>query len=960
MSTGPIIGSEAGLHVEPTDMVDITHILVAYQIESRNCMTHVKKKLIETSLPLEAINAASAREKSIRHGHPSTLHLYWSRKPTATARAVLFAQLVDDPASRPEEFPTEAEQDAERARLHELMEQLVIWENSNNEELLEQARVEIRKSNNGELPAVLDPFAGGGSIPLEAQRLGLEAHASDLNPLAVLINKALIEIPPKFSGQAPVFPGAAHERMSWTGAEGLAEDVRSYGQWMRDEAERRIGHLYPKAVGPDGEEYTVIAWKWARTVRSPNPANPIETPLVNSWWLSKKKGSEAWVHAEVVDSEVRYTVRHDADGPSKDVDGTIGRRGGLAVGDATPLTLNYVREEGQTHRMGQHLIAIVAEGKGGRLYLSPTPEHANAAEVERPSDVPLGKLPRNPRDFKTPNYGLTTWADLFTNRQLVALTTFTDLVSEARSRALEDALQGGLTEGARLEDGGTGAAAYADAVATYLALAVSRTTDRSSSLSSWDSSKPNVRNTFGRQALPMVWDFAEANIFSSSSGSFSSHLMYIGKALRETPAKAAGTAVQVSASARAYEKLVVSTDPPYYDNIGYSDLSDFFYIWLRRSLSEIYPSIVGTMLTPKADELVANPYRHGGKKEAEQFFIDGFNDVFARIRQTANTSVPLTVYYAYKQQDASADGTSSTGWHTLLDGLIHAGWMITATWPVRSELGNRMLSHGTNALASSIVLACRPRPISAVATTRRAFAAELKSELPDALRTLMQGAIAPVDLAQAAIGPGISVFSRYARVREADGTDMSVRDALLLINSTLDDVLDEQESDFDPDTRFAVKWYRQFGWSLENAGMADQLARSSDTSIDALQRGGIFEAKGGKARLLPPTELAVDWDPVTDERVSVWEVTVRLAGVMAKFGAETVAPILASVQTRVSVDAVKELGFLLFHEAEKRGNTEDAVIFNGLVSLWSELTDQARKQAGLQRETEQAFDFEDL
>lgn len=917
-----------------------------------------KKKLIETSLPLEAINAQASREKSIRHGHPSTMHLYWARRPLAAARAVLFAQLVDDPASRPEEFPTVELQDTERARLHALMEKLVIWENSNDEELLEAARSEIRKSNNGKLPAVLDPFAGGGAIPLEAQRLGLEAHASDLNPLAVLLNKSLIEIPPKFSGKKPVFPSNEGEQMGWKRAEGLAADVRSYGQWMRDEAQQRIGDLYPQVTVPGGTKHTVIAWIWARTVKSPNPANPIEVPLVRSWWLSKKKGKEAWIKASVINGEVQYEVRHDADGPNG-IDGTRTGRGAVSLADGTPIPSDYLKSEGTSGRMGAHLMAIIAEDKRGRLYVSPSEQHLAASLIDAPADVPNQPLPYDPRNVWTPPYGLTKFSDLFTNRQLVALTTLTDLVGEARERVLEDALASGMEPGERLENGGTGAEAYADAVATYLALGVSRTTDYSSSLCSWGNVRETLRNVFGRQAIPMVWDYAEVNPFSSSSGNFRGQIEWVARALAHTPAAAPGEALQVSATTRDYRDLVISTDPPYYDNIGYSDLSDYFYVWLRRSLASIHSKTVGTMLTPKAEELVANPYRHDGKAGAEKFFVEGFNSVFMRIRETANTDVPLTVYYAYKQQDTKDEGTSSTGWHTLLDGLIDSGWEITATWPMRSERGGRLISVGTNALASSIVLACRPRPDNAMATTRRAFVATLRSELPDALRTLMQGAIAPVDLAQAAIGPGISVFSRYARVRESDGSDMSVKDALLLINSTLDEVLGEQESDFDSDTRFAVKWYRTYGWDQANSGSADQLARSSDTSIGSLERGGIFEARGGKARLLSPEQLDVEWDVQADMRISVWESTVRLSALMAKEGAEKVAEILANLQSRVDLDAVKELGFLLFHEAEKKKNTQDAILFNGLVSAWGDVNEAARQYSSTPKPVQQAFDFEE-
>lgn len=765
-----------------------------------------------------------------------------------------------------------------------------------------------------------------------------------------------MEIPPRFSGQEPVHPGGA-EQNYYQRAEGLAEDVRHYGQWMRDEAQRRIGHLYPKVTGPDGSEYTVIAWIWARTVRSPNPANPIETPLVRTWWLSKKKGHEAWIKATVRDGQVHYEVMHDANGPRGKDDGTRVGRGGVSVADGTPISADYIKEYGASHGFGAHLIAAVCEGGRGRVYVTATRGMVDAANVACPADVPDQDLAYDPRNLWTPAYGLTKFADLFTNRQLVALTTLSDLVGEARERVLADALAAGMPPGERLRDGGTGAQAYADAVATYLALGVSRSADYSSSLTSWNAGRDGLRNVFGRQAIPMVWDYAEANPFSSSSGNFLGQIGWIAKAVMHAPASAAGEALQVSAMDRAYDSLVISTDPPYYDNIGYSDLSDFFYVWLRRCLRDVHPEVVGTMLTPKAEELVANPYRHDGKEGAARFFVDGFNSVFARIRQGANPAVPMTVYYAYKQQDAAAGGTTSTGWHTLLAGLIDAGWEITATWPMRSERGGRMLSIGTNALASSIVLACRPRPADAPATNRRALTAQLKAELPGALRTLMQGAVAPVDLAQAAIGPGISVFSRYTRVREADGTNMTVSDALTLINATLDEVLGEQEADTDPDTRFASRWYRQYGWEQGSAGLADQLARSCDTSLGALERGGIFQARGGKARLLSPSELDGQWNPEADDRISIWEATVRLAAVMNKDGVERTAQLLAQAQSRISPDSIKELGFLLFHEAEKQHHTEDALLFNGLVTAWADITGKARRLAGAPTAIQDGFNM---
>lgn len=914
----------------------------------------MKKKLIETSLPLEAINEASAREKSIRHGHPSTLHLYWARRPLATARAVLFAQLVDDPASRPEEFPTTEEQDAERARLHDLMRRLVVWENSTDEALMERARAEIRRSNDGHIPAIVDPFAGGGAIPLEAQRLGCHAEASDLNPLAVLINKALIDIPPRFRGGTPVHPGIA-DQPGYQGAEGLAEDIRYYGKEMWDEAERRIGHLYPKVVAPGGTEHKVIAWIWARTVTSPNPANPIEVPLVRTWWLSKKKGKEAWVRATVRDGRVHYEVVNDANGPKGSDDGTISRGKAIAIGDQTPIDIKYIRSEARAGRLSAHLIAVIAEDKRGRLYVSPTDEHYDAAHVERPTDVPNQLIPTRNHDVdRLPMYGMPTWSDAFTDRQLVALTTFSDLVGEMHKRILSDALASGVSEGESLEAGGAGARAYADAIATYLALSVSRCADYWSSICSWHSGRETMRNVFARQAIPMVWDFAETNPFSSSSGNFLGQVKWIAEVVERLPASGVGQARQLSADARDYTGLVVSTDPPYYDNIGYSDLSDFFYVWLRRCLQGIHPSLVSTMLTPKAEELVANPYRHDGKDNAARFFIDGFNTVFHRIRRGANTDVPLTVYYAYKQQDNGENGKTSTGWHTLLDGLIGAGWEVTATWPVRSELTNRMLSQGANALASSIVLACRPRPGDAPTTTQRVFVQRMKSELPGALRTLMQGDIAPVDLAQAAIGPGIAVFSRYARVRSASGGDIGAREALELINRTLDEVLGEQESDFDPDTRFAVRWYRQYGWRSEHSGIADQLARTTQTSIAELQRGGIFATEGGKGRLISIRELDAQWDPASDSRLSIWEATLRLAALLESKGLESVAELVAKLPATIPLSAIKELGFLLFHEAERKGDGADAQALNALVTSWGDVSLKARQHpttpAGTQSE----------
>lgn len=931
-----------------------------------------KRKLIEVALPLEAINKEAAREKSIRHGHPSTLHLWWARRPLAAARAVLFAQLVDDPSSHPDRFPTEDAQRVERERLHKLIERLVIWENTRDQQLLDEAHQEILNSTGGNPPPILDPFAGGGTIPLEAQRLGLEAHASDLNPVAVLINKALIEIPPKFADQPPVFPGLATGRIaSWEGATGLAADVRAYGEWMRDEAERRIGHHYPRATLDDGTESTVIAWIWARTVVCPNPACGIETPLVRSWWLGKKKGKEAWVRPVVVadaghpsGQRIDFEIgRGTAGAPTADVDGTIGRQGGACVACGASVTLNHVRSEGRARRIGERLMAVVAEGSRRRLYLAPDADHVAAAEVGDVVGAPEGSLPVNPRDFKTPNYGMDRWADLFTDRQLLALTTFSDLVMEARERALHDALAAGRLSGGRLEAGGTGAEAYADAIATYLAQATSRGADRQSAICSWDASpsKEQVRGVFARQAIPMTWDFAEANPFARSSGTWRESVEWVAKCVDRSPLSRKGRehVAQVDASARDMGRLLISTDPPYYDNIGYSDLSDFFYVWLRRSLRSVHPELLSTMLVPKAEELVANPYRHDGKDGARAFFESGFERVFARARETAIDGFPITVYYAFKQSEASADGTASTGWETLLDGMIRSGWSITATWPMRSELSNRMIASGTNALASSIVLALRPRPQSAATTDRRGLLAALHAELPDALRDLQQGAIAPVDLPQAAIGPGMAVFSRYARVIENDGSAMTVRSALARINEILDQVLAEQEGDFDSATRFAIAWYRQHGYTTGLFGDADNIARARNTAVETLDRAGILSSIAGKVTLIAPDDLPEGYDVLTDDSVSAWEVLHHLIVFAQRDGIAAAGAFLSDVRERpeIDVDLIKELAFLLFSVAEKNGWTKDAIAFNGVATAWPEIVEASRNvQVG---GTQGAFDLDE-
>ena len=952
----------------------------------------VRKKLIEVALPLEAINIASAREKSIRHGHPSTLHLWWARRPLAAARAVIFSQMVDDPSAHPDIFKTEKAQEKERQRLFRIIEDLVKWENTTNETVLQQARDEIWQSwrytcaeNAGhprakelfdryKLPAFHDPFAGGGALPLEAQRLGLESYASDLNPVAVLINKAMIEIPPKFAGKPPVNPDAqkqmAQMDKSWRGAQGLAEDVRYYGKWMRDEVEKRIGHLYPKVEitaamvqeRPELKKYasqklTVIAWLWARTVKSPNPAFAnVDVPLASTFMLATKAGKETYVEPVIGEDGYYFTVKigkpKDAEGAKN---GTKLSRGAnfKCLMSGVPIASSHIYSEANAGRMGARLMAIVAEGERGRVYVAPTPEMEATALTAQPAWKPEVSMPENPRWFSPPLYGLKTYGDLFTPRQLVALTTFSDMVQEAREQVKRDAVKAGLADDAKPLDtvGSVGATAYADAVGVYLALAVDKVADRNSTVCAWASLREHARNTFGRQAIAMVWDFAESNPLSDSSGNFDGGIVSIVAGLGSLNPLEAGHAKQVDAQSQELAAAkVVSTDPPYYDNIGYADLSDFFYVWLRRALRPVFPELFATLAVPKAEELVATPYRHGNKEKAESFFLDGMTQAMHRLAEQAHPAFPVTIYYAFKQAESDgADGTTNTGWDTFLAAVIEAGFAVTGTWPMRTELDRRMIGSGTNALASSIVLVCRKREANAPTATRRDFVSALKAELPQALAHLQAGNIAPVDLAQAAIGPGMAVYTRYAKVLDAEGKPLPVRAALALINQTLDEALAVQEGDFDADTRWALTWFEQSGFAEGDFGVAEQLSKSKNTAVAGLVNAGILVSKAGKVRLLKPAELPADWDPATEARLTVWEMVHQLIRVLEAGGESAAAVLVAKLGSQA--ETARELCYRLYTLCERKKRATEAMAYNGLVQSWPEITRLAR-DAGPPRETQ--------
>jgi putative DNA methylase len=984
-----------------------------------------RKKLIEVALPLEAINKASAREKSIRHGHPSTLHLWWARRPLAAARAVIFSQMVDDPSEYLDVLRTDARlkrkaettlkarmkvweearaladrargttltiaepgpaptlddvlADLERQRLFKVIEDLVLWENTTNETVLQAARDEIWQSwrrtcaenadhprakelfDRHKLPAFHDPFAGGGALPLEAQRLGLESYASDLNPVAVLINKAMIEIPPKFGGQPPVNPASRendrHKLTEWRGAQGLAEDVRYYGKWMRDEAERRIGHLYPKIEvtaemvkeRPDlkpytGQELKVIAWLWARTVKSPNPAfAQVDVPLASTFMLSTKVGKEAFVDPVIENGGYRFVVKvgkpRDAERARKGTKSAGSHSAFLCLMSGTPMPFEYLREEARAKRMGARLMAAVADGENGRVYLAPTREMEAVARDVEPEWRPDVEICHWPGRTNVVEYGLTKFGDLFTPRQLTALTTFSDLVQEARARVTADTIAGGLTEvGKVLGGAGAGEATYAEAVALYLTFAVSKAADRSTSLCVWEQKMDRMRGTFGRQALPMTWDYVETNPLAGAGGDIYGTTHSVCEVLDKFVGEPwVGKAYQSDAQTQDISlSKVVSTDPPYYDNIGYADLSDFFYVWLRRSLRQIFPDLFATLAVPKAEELVATPYRHGGKEKAESFFLGGMTQAMHRLAEQAHPAFPVTIYYAFKQAESDGgDGTTNTGWDTFLAAVIEAGFAISGTWPMRTELANRMIGSGTNALASSIVLVCRKRPLDAIAATRREFVSALKAELPKALAHLQRGNIAPVDLAQAAIGPGMAVYTRYSKVLDAEGKPLSVREALALINQTLDEALAEQEGDFDADSRWALTWFEQLGFTEGEYGVAEQLSKSKNTSVSGMVEAGIVESSRGRVRLFKPSELPADWNPATDPRLTAWEVVHHLIRVLESGGEAAAAQLVSALGAKAEL--ARELAYRLYTLCERKKRAAEALAYNGLVQSWPEI-----------------------
>ena len=922
-----------------------------------------RRKLIEVDLPLHEINQESAREKSIRHGHPSTLHLWWARRPLAACRAVIFASMVDDPSACPEEFPAEEDQRAERGRLHELIKRLVVWENSSDANLLAEARYEIARSvarSHGEpapdkdSPAavleylnrqakpIYDPFCGGGSIPLEAQRLGMRAVGSDLNPVAVLITKALIELPPKFANRPPVNPeadpmglttgkGRSQKQIPWRGAAGLADDIRYYGRKMREMAWERIGHLYPQVKLPDGGEATVIAWLWARTVPCPNPACGVAMPLMTTFQVSKKRGNEHWTRP-VVDraaKTVSFVVQNHQDGVP--AEGTVNRNGATCVACGSVSPLAYVREQSRAGHLGEVMTTIVAEGDRKRLFVSPSEDHIKTALFAEPEWRPDGRLPEQALGFRVQAYGFMQWHQLFTKRQLLGRSTLSDLLFREVSELL-------------VKDGATDE--YANVIRTYLALAIGRDANRRSKFNIWDNAGHFVAGVFGRQAIPMVWDFPECNPFSQSSGNWSAEVEWIVRVVQRLPLDVnIGKVHQVDASASIHAESgpVIVTDPPYYDNIGYADLSDFFYAWLRPLLRDIYPDLLSGILTPKNEEMIASQFRFENPRERFEGLL---NKTLRLIRERCSPEFPSSIFYAYKQQEEEREGRTSTGWDTMLTGLVNAGFQINGTWPMRTEYtGN--LKANVNSLASSVVLVCRPRPEDAPTATRRQFMDALEAELPIALAQLTQEShIAPVDLAQAAIGPGMQVYSRYRRVETIGGEPVPVREALAAINRVIAEYDEQQQGELDASTRFCLDWFRQNGYGEGVYGQAEDLARAKNVAVEELRdSSGLLTAAGGAVKLLPLDEYGPERRPRLGE-MTAWEGSCRMAYHLSREGedgrgVEGAADVYRAMGSKA--EAVERLARILYNHYDRKGDSPNSVMFNNLVTEWPNIQKRAQE-----------------
>jgi putative DNA methylase len=873
-----------------------------------------------------------------RHRAVSRLHLWWSQKPDAACRAVLFASLVDDPG----EGGVDGEDAPGRAALCDLVARLSAGEPG----ALREARRRLALAHPDGLPTVCDPFCGGGSIAAEARRLGLPVWASDLNPVAVLSTAALIDFPARFAAAPALHPADTRGRRAAAGRGagaavplGLAADVLFYGRRVRDAAEDRLASLYPAA--PGGEP--VIAWLWCRTARCPNPACGAEMPLVSSFLLCRRPGRSAWIapRSDHRGGGVRFEIGPDC-GSEAPPAGTCGRTGAacLTCGQVAPL--HAVRREGRSRGLGTRLLAIVAAAPRGRRYLPPEPQHDRTARSARPAWSPATELAPRALGVSVAQYGLRRHSDLFTPRQLVALTTFSDLVREARGWVLADARRAGRPDdGVPLRSGGHGAPAYADAVATYLALALDRAAARWCTLARWQRSRENIEHPFASPGLQMAWDFAEANPFSPAAGSWMDAVEAVADALNRAPRDGPAPVCRQMDASRPEglpEDLLVCTDPPYFANLPYADTSDLYYVWLRRTVGDLFPDLCRTVLTPKAAELVADPHRHGGGEAARRRFLEGMEEALRQVRRRGRPDLPLVLFYALRQsRPAAAEGggaRAAVGWAAMLDSLLGAGFQITGTWPLRTEHAGRRRSLGSNTLGSSIVLVCRRRGDDAPEATLGEVARQLRRELPRAVGQLAAAGLAPVDLAQAAIGPGMAVFSRYARVLAADGTAVPASAALQLINREMDACLAAGDADLDPASRFCLAWFEQFGFSPRPYADADVLLRAKDTAMEDLMRLGVVVGCDGTVRLRRRGEPAPGGTPAAAARDCVWTALQLLLETAEEGGAAAARDLLRNLGSRRS-GSLRGLIYRVAGIAERRGLAAEAHALAAVATCWS-------------------------
>ncbi len=877
-------------------------------------MTDYRTKLIEVALPVEEISKACRRDKNRKVGTIKNVHKWFAPMPTPAWRALLFAALVDDPG-----------EPRRRAELVNLIKRLVPEDGGPaTDSTLAEVRRVLRAS--GELPVVFDPFCGGGSTLVEAQRLGLPAVGSDLNPVAVLITRTLTQLIPRVRGRAPIQPEDRLAAVSGGSLDGLVTDVRHYARRVREVAWQQVGHLYP-AVNGD----TVIACLWARTVTCANPACGATIPLYTSPWLSKRRSEKRWLKPVAVGKHAEFEIG-EGDGPPPPATKASPRGATfrcLSCPEPTPEA--YVKAEGEAGRLGIQLLAVVVDGATGRRYLPADENQRKTADVTVPDDSPELALPNYTRWFSPPAFGLTTQADLYTPRQLHVLGAFADAVAQVPDWVTADG----------------GDASYATTIATILGLCVGKLAMSNSTQARWyignDNGTPRVIPAFGRHALPMMWDFTELNPFCDRAANWSGILESILAGLRALPpskesAYVAQCDVRKAGDLVRARTALVATDPPYFGQIGYADLSDYFYVWERRALRNVHPDLFGTIAAPKDAELIATPYRHGGDMSvARRYFVDGFTEAFTALRKAARPDLPMIIIYAHRQEEAEEDGLTSSAWDAIIEALLTAGLGVAGTWPVHATHSSRQIGLGTNSLASYTAMVCRPRRVDAAMTDRPGFLRVLRAELPPAIRKMQDAAVPALDLTQAALGPGLAVFSRFAQVVEPSGDPMSVRTAIGLINQVRSEALTEQQDEFDTATRWAVQWFDEYGFGEGPYDRAEVLFTGTDTSFDGLKRADIIDSRPSKVRLVRPDELPDNWEP--SGRPPVWGVTMHLLQRLDRGGEDAAARLLSQVGG--NRDGARDLAYRLADICERKRRAREALAFDGLIISWPEISKRA-------------------